>query len=736
MFLMGTFVRRILMLKIALFLTAIFVASTAYAGKAPKKLTITIENESSFYGATDSNGKAVKCYVDSSSKRHSGKAKTKNSKTTWKSHAGIKKSKKNKFGVSSNQYSKAKQAAKLGKKACKETDPPVEDDDDDSGGGGGEDEPESGLICGNSLIETEIGEECDDGNTISGDGCSSICKNELCGDGTRQINLGEECDDGNTEDSDGCSSTCTVEGTVITPGSGFGGDTPDPDPVGNPSDAGYSADVIAHWNVAPYQTFTDQFNVGVVAFHINGINRVEFSVNGGTFTPITEAAFNPRTGTVEYWAKIRATDFSDGVIEVRAIAYPSDAGQPRLLDSLYLNTNSNQTLPTLDRYVSLGGSDTTGDGSTSAPFRTIMKAARSIQEASGTNNADGGFIYLTAGNHTLGSFNSALETTTANRWLTIRPAAGLTKDDVRINASGTEGIKTKLVRFQDLEIKTSLQTDAALEDYFWAEDSSFIGNGRTQNVDFIPSSWTRYFVTDSTISDNKNGLAGRLQRNITVSTIGAEAFSGAELVVNSSVTGIDASQTSFNPYVINFDVSGGTIENRIYYGVSAVSVDAQCIYVNGGSGNLNSIAFVNFLCDESSTEIIFSEWASVTSNHLLFWHMTSDQDFLWRISKNALSNVSWRANSVSGMSNIDDAGADVIDSQDVAHNHYVNTIMGLNITPGTDVTTGSPGYTDESAGNFQPASGSTLLNRVTSLIVPIDIEGDSRTAPGTVGAFE
>lgn len=34
------------------------------------------------------------------------------------------------------------------------------------------------LVCGNDILEVEIGEECDDGNTESGDGCSSTCQIE------------------------------------------------------------------------------------------------------------------------------------------------------------------------------------------------------------------------------------------------------------------------------------------------------------------------------------------------------------------------------------------------------------------------------------------------------------------------------------------------------------------------------------------------------------------------------
>ena len=72
------------------------------------------------------------------------------------------------------------------------------------------DEPTS--VCGDAMIDGNLGESCDDGNTENGDGCSSTCQIEpqpTCGDGVQDEN--EYCDDGNTENGDGCSSTCEVE---------------------------------------------------------------------------------------------------------------------------------------------------------------------------------------------------------------------------------------------------------------------------------------------------------------------------------------------------------------------------------------------------------------------------------------------------------------------------------------------------------------------------------------------
>jgi cysteine-rich repeat protein len=66
--------------------------------------------------------------------------------------------------------------------------------------------------CGNGIVEP--GEACDDGNTDDCDGCTSKCTPTTgCGDGVRCG--AEECDDGNTTSCDGCSDTCTKEEGAI-----------------------------------------------------------------------------------------------------------------------------------------------------------------------------------------------------------------------------------------------------------------------------------------------------------------------------------------------------------------------------------------------------------------------------------------------------------------------------------------------------------------------------------------
>jgi hypothetical protein len=76
-------------------------------------------------------------------------------------------------------------------------------------------------------------------------------------------------------------------------GDGFTAETPQPPAIGTPSDWAFDAKAIARWTTVPRSEYTSIFSVGVVAFHVNGINRVDFSVNGGAWKSVYEPKLNP-----------------------------------------------------------------------------------------------------------------------------------------------------------------------------------------------------------------------------------------------------------------------------------------------------------------------------------------------------------------------------------------------------------------------------------------------------------
>jgi hypothetical protein len=528
---------------------------------------------------------------------------------------------------------------------------------------------------------------------------------------------------------------------ILAPDNGFAGPTPQPAAVGTPDQPGYDAKAIARWDVVPFQTFTGDFNVGVVAFHMNGIDRVEFSVNGGAWTPVTEMQLNPQTGVWEYTATLRAGDFADGPVEVRAIAWPK-VGIPRLLgvalvgslgngeQALALTANAGGTLPTLSRYVATTGSDLTGDGSEANPFATMMKAARSIQNAQGSN-ADGGVIYLKAGEYTYGTYSYELKATTSQRWLTVMPAPGLTKQDVTILKSGSSGLRTKLVHLADLTIRGVISTTTPDEDYLWIDNCHLVGVGRTTSIAFASASaWSGVFATDSTLEQNRDGLvACRIQRNVRVSNIGSDAFTNSAMVLNCSVDGIDKSGTDFHPDVYQFSGTGTSRENVIVYGMQAFRAGAQGIFADD-LASLANIAFVNVVIQKVGPyeNPYFSQW-QVPTDHLLFWNVTNTHRFCFRTD--ALTNLS-----VVGCVFPQATAPGTIDQRGFRSNHFIDATSYGMVALGSEFTTGDAMYCDPSSGDFRPAPGSPLRYRLSTSLVPADAAGVPLDTPSAIGALQ
>lgn len=395
------------------------------------------------------------------------------------------------------------------------------------------------------------------------------------------------------------------KGPNIPNGRGFEGMTPTPDPRPGNSDVGQQDTAIARWDVVPYQTLTTKTNVGVVAFHVNGILRVDFSANGGNWVSVKKPTLNPQTGVVEYWAQINPAKYPDGPIEVRAVAVPR-IGVPRVLDSLYLNTNAKGTLPSNERYVGTNGNDETGNGTITNPFRTILRAARSIQDQQGTN-ADGGVINLLAGSYDYGRDAWWLDTRTQNRFLTIRPAPGVERSEVRLVApGGGAGINTKLVHIQNVTIAptsggTVLIANYPAEDYLWLDNCELIGIGRATGSNW-QAGWTGFYATDCYAGNHRDGIQGAtLLRDVLVENIGSDAFSNSLCVINCTARNIDHRGTSLHPDVYQFY---GADNNVILYGLNATeNIYGQGLFAGANIG-LRDIAFVNCNINNSAANMI------------------------------------------------------------------------------------------------------------------------------------
>lgn len=69
--------------------------------------------------------------------------------------------------------------------------------------------PVTPAVCGDSITDTEFGEDCDDGGESAT--CNANCTTSVCGDGELNVTAGEQCDDLNTTPGDGCDASCLIE---------------------------------------------------------------------------------------------------------------------------------------------------------------------------------------------------------------------------------------------------------------------------------------------------------------------------------------------------------------------------------------------------------------------------------------------------------------------------------------------------------------------------------------------
>ena len=399
-----------------------------------------------------------------------------------------------------------------------------------------------------------------------------------------------------------------------------------PDPAITHSVAGqvsYNEMAIANWDVVPYQTLDTPFNLGVVAFHANGIKTVTFSVNGGPWKSVSAMTANPQTantsgvgqatnGIVEYWLTLDPSLFpSDGPIEVRAVAYPNN-GVPRALAPLYLNVNAHHTLNPLSLYVSPAGSDSTGDGSAAKPFATIQRAANYwMYKNSSTTPIDGSTIYLQPGNYQLTS-TAYYFPNTSTGWLNIQPVPGVDRSQVVISGWGDPntdqgwGLRTKLMHFSNITFapqnatnQSIFRTTTGTQSSLWLDQCVLTGPGAAVDAGWTSNNFVAIYITNTSQSECRDSLGGTLIRSVSVYHIGSDAFSNSRTVINSSAIatgfGLDPATDTFHADIYQFYNPGNTTQNVILYGVTADvggMTGGQGFFAGAGE-SLKDIAFVN-----------------------------------------------------------------------------------------------------------------------------------------------
>jgi hypothetical protein len=536
---------------------------------------------------------------------------------------------------------------------------------------------------------------------------------------------------------------------VLTPGGGFTGSTQEPGQIGSGT-----AKAIARWDVVPYQTITaaddPTFTVGVVAFHIAGIARVSFGLEGGPFVDATAMTLNPETGVWEYCATLDARDFAtDRPIELRAIAYPNAAapqaegtggypggGFPRLLDSLRLYVDAGPAEPPLVRYCSPSGSDSSGDGSAGNPYASPWRAAQAIHSAGG-GSADGGIVYLEAGNYDWGQPGGGGVPQTVDRWLTFRSRPGLTRDQVKIVSGAYPGMTIDRIRVHEVTLNHYIHGDDGGHggsDEIWLDGVTCTGRGIGTAVHpfggwtpgFRSKYWTDVRVTDNAASVPESADILRdvhCQRN-------QYGPIKPKLVVNCSWDTMNNGGTSNHPDFTgwNFAGQGTTFDNSVVYGLTASNIDAQGIFYKD-TGHLNNVAFVNV-----ALGLLGAGGSPIGTNclgidHFLMINFTHLGPSLhWDMPQSQMKHISIRGNHFDRMA-IGGSG-DSINGSWFDNNNY-GVGFGA-ISPGSNASRLDPMFVSP----FTPGGNSPLRGRLPQPMVPADCLGALRTSPSTLGAVE
>ena len=386
---------------------------------------------------------------------------------------------------------------------------------------------------------------------------------------------------------------------------------------------GDDAKAIARWDVVPYQTFDgiDEtignlddgvddtiFRIGVVAFHINDIDRVEFSVDGGSFAAVTEMTLNPRTNVVEYWVGLDASLMEDGPIEVRAVAYPN-VGIPRVLGgdtvefgngehSMFLFTNGQQGFVRAQMYVGLNGSDD-NEGTLNQPLATIARALDLVP--------DGGEIIILDQGTYIGP--NRKQKIFNDRWITIKPADNLTVDDVIISRieefPDWTGIRPKvnLVHWQNISFDfgqirsyTTRFCNTWFDQCKWFNPFGWASRG-TRNVIVAGDN----YVTGSSVTDMLHGFTHTiLVRDCHMERISGDVLQKSKALFNNTVRTTDGSVL---PIHTDLYQMWGETDNIILYGLEASDLfSTQSIFLqpttrlpdpNAPQDAMTNSAFVN-----------------------------------------------------------------------------------------------------------------------------------------------
>ncbi|MDB5194852.1 MAG: hypothetical protein JWO84_36 [Parcubacteria group bacterium] len=423
--------------------------------------------------------------------------------------------------------------------------------------------------------------------------------------------------------------------TVIPPG------TLPPVPVGG---VGSDEKTMAAWDVVPYDIVESDRSIGAVAYHISGISKVRYSVNGGSWIDVTSRVMNPETHVEEYYFQLTPGDYSDGPMTIAAEAIPNN-GITRTLTTLKLYNNAHHSMVRSVAYVSPSGSDTAGDGTVAKPYKTILKAANSFP------NADGATVYMLAGDYSFSLLSddpavNGRGAQTLNAFLTITTAPGVSRDSARIVDGLDQGIGARLVHLKNITLLPSSIVGPFTNNesnVLWIDNSVMQGTLLATGWKYDP--WTANYptyITDTTEGGNDLGLTAVLLRNDVITQSFSQGITGTITALNVTVHNIDPGSA----------FAGAHPDVDHYYGMETIADQIGIIrYRVIATDNMHSRGFagpgLNAVYDQSQVTTLYpgvalSMGGSVTGStklvqNVLFYNTVINGGATWNESPTLLT---------------------------------------------------------------------------------------------------
>ena len=499
-----------------------------------------------------------------------------------------------------------------------------------------------------------------------------------------------------------------------------------------------STKTIGNWDVVPGQVFDGTFGVGVVAFHEYGVD-VSFAVNGSALSTVENPSYNPRTGVWEYWVELDASDYADGPITVRAtINADCPEHVSRELEELELIANAGGTFSTTSqKWVDCAtGDDDSGDGSETAPYATIEKGVAEVET--------GGTVLLAAG--TCYRLTSLYDAANHERWTTVQPAPGVTRDQVQILAAGPDStgrFGENNIRWKDVQIYKDV--DPGYSTVFYMESGHWVWFDGAELFD-AKGQWSggcvmggnsgyKVYSTGSLLRDVQNvtGMCG-FCRDVEMRDIGSDIFraSSGIMAINTTITGIDVGTTSAHPDFFQLYAPDGNVENIVIYNTKVTNMGAQGIF--GGEGTLRDVAFVNLLMEKDPSDSALLSQITGDWGHVLLWHVTTVDSGFYLRETSQLADF-WVQNNV--WHSFHAGAATDLPGSTIDYNLFRNLNWDQPSPMGTNTVEGDPQFIDESTDDYQLSPGSPAKGAGVPLPgVPVGLDGKLYdSAAPNLGAF-